>query len=184
MALTSALPTLFLDRDGVINARTPGDYVRAPEAFEPVEHLGEAMRLLAEHFGRIVVVTNQAGIGKGLMSEQDLLAVHQKMFGLVEAAGGRIDRAYYCPHTKDAGCRCRKPATGMAWLALADFPEIDFENAWMVGDSASDIRLGQALGMRTVLIDGKFEDAAELAAMSIDFRFPTLLHFARFIAGC
>lgn len=177
------LPTLFLDRDGVINERTPDDYVRTPEMFEPTESLGEAMRLLAGAFGRIVVVTNQAGIGKGLMTEADLAAVHQKMFGIVEGAGGRIDQVYHCPHPKDAGCRCRKPATGMAWLALADFPEIDFTNAWLAGDSASDMLLAQALGMRSVLIEGKMEEAEELAKMKIDFRFGSLLDFACFVAG-
>ena len=176
------LPTLFLDRDGVINVRTIGDYVCHPDAFIPTDGLGEAMPLLAAHFGRIVVVTNQAGIGRGLMSEQDLAAVHEKMFEIVEAAGGRIDRAYFCPHAKDAGCRCRKPATGMAWLALADFPDIDFENAWLVGDSASDIEFGQSLGMRTVLIAGKSEEAEQLAKMRIDFRFDSLLAFARFLS--
>lgn len=142
------------------------------------------MRLLAKHFGRIIVVTNQAGIGKGLMTEHDLFAVHQKMHEWAQQAGGRIDRAYHCPHTKDAGCRCRKPATGMAWLALSDFPDIDFEDAWLVGDSASDITFGQALGMHTALIAGKSEDAEMLANMKVDFRFDSLLHFARFIANC
>ncbi|MBV6442429.1 MAG: D-glycero-alpha-D-manno-heptose-1,7-bisphosphate 7-phosphatase [Saprospiraceae bacterium] len=178
------LPALFLDRDGVINERTPGDYVRTPEMFVPSEGMEEAMRLLSGYFGRIVVVTNQAGIGKGLMTEEDLRAVHQKMFDLVQEAGGRVDRVYHCPHTKDAGCRCRKPATGMAWQALVDFPDIDFANTWLVGDSASDIRLGQALGMHTALITGKTEEAEELASMKIDFQFDSLLHFARFIVEC
>ncbi|HRI60771.1 MAG TPA: HAD family hydrolase [Saprospiraceae bacterium] len=178
------LPALFLDRDGVINRRTPGDYVRTPDMFEPTEHLGEAMRLLSAYFGRIIVVTNQAGIGKGLMTEQDLVAVHHKMFELVNTAGGHIDRAFYCPHAKDAGCPCRKPATGMAWKALAEFPDIDFENAWLVGDSASDIRFGQALGMHTVLITGKSEEEEELSAMKIDFRFDSLFQFSRFITNC
>ncbi|MBX2892433.1 MAG: HAD-IIIA family hydrolase [Saprospiraceae bacterium] len=182
--MTRSQPTLFLDRDGVINVRTPGDYVRVPEMFEPTEGLEEAMRLLAEYFGHIVVVTNQAGIGKGLMTEKNLADVHRKMFDWVQAAGGRIDRAYYCPHSKEAGCRCRKPATGMAWLALADFPDIDFENAWLVGDSASDMEFGQTLGMRVALVAGKFEDAAALAPMNLDFQFDSLLHFARFIARC
>lgn len=184
MTALTHLPALFLDRDGVINRRTPGDYVRTSGMFEPLEGLGEAMRLLADHFGRILVVTNQAGIGKGLMTEQDLGTVHQKMLGIVQASGGRIDRVYHCPHTKDAGCPCRKPATGMAWQALADFPDIHFENAWLVGDSASDMRFGQALGMHTVLITGKSEEAEELAAMKIDFQFGSLLHFVRFITNC
>src|SRR5262245_27919660 len=184
MTSLTHLPALFLDRDGVINVRPPGDYVRTPVMFDPLEGLGEAMRLLAAHFGRIFVITNQAGIGKGLMTEQDLAAVHQKMFDIVQAAGGRIDRVYYCPHKKDAGCQCRKPATGMAWRALADFPEIDFDNAWLAGDSTSDMLFGRALGMNTALITGKSEEAEELAAMNIHFQFDSLLHFARFIAGC
>jgi D-glycero-D-manno-heptose 1,7-bisphosphate phosphatase len=183
MTSIAPLPTLFLDRDGVINERTPGDYVRTPEMFEPTEGLGEAMRLLAKTFGRIIVVTNQAGIGRGLMTEADLAAVHQKMLDLVEAAGGCIARVYHCPHAKDAGCRCRKPTTGMAWLALADFPEIDFTNAWLAGDSASDMQFAQSLGMRSVLIEGKIEEAEELAKMKIDFRFGSLLEFARFFAN-
>ena len=180
----AARPTLFLDRDGVINVRPIGDYVRMPEAFIATDGLGEALRLLAGQFGRIVVVTNQAGIGKGLMTEADLTSVHRSMRDIIAAAGGRIDGVYYCPHAKDAGCRCRKPATGMAWLALADFPDIDFENAWIAGDSVSDMQFGQALGMRTVLIRGKTEEAETLAAMKIDFRFDSLLHFARYVAGC
>lgn len=180
----AALPTLFLDRDGVLNIRPAGDYVRAPEAFIPSEGTTEAMRRLAGLFGRIIVVTNQAGIGKGLMTETDLASIHRKMQTIIFSEGGRIDRIYHCPHTKEANCRCRKPATGMAWLALADFPDIDFEDAWIVGDSVSDMQFGQSLGMRTVLIHGKTEEADSLAAMRLDFRFDSLLHFARYVTGC
>ncbi len=176
--------TLFLDRDGVVNVRTPNDYVRTPDAWIPTEGLDEALRILSAHFQHIVVVTNQAGIGKGLMTEADLAAIHTKMFNVATAAGGRIDRAYHCPHRSDAGCSCRKPATGMAWLAMVDFPNIDFSRAWMVGDSASDILFGQKLGMRTVLIAGKKEEAAALAALTVDFRFDSLLDFARFFNAC
>ncbi len=173
--------SLFLDRDGVINCRTPGDYIRSPEAFEPVPGLGEAMHLLAGLFGRIVVVTNQAGIGKGLMTEADLAAIHQKMHEVVEAAGGRIDRAYHCPHPPAVGCDCRKPKPGMARQAQVDFSDIDFVQSWMVGDSASDLEFGLRLGMRTVLIEGKTDDEALLATMKPDFRFASLLDFARFV---
>ena len=172
--------TLFLDRDGVLNVRIPDEYVQTPEAWVPVEGLAEALRLLAIDFQCIVVVTNQAGIGKGLMTEEDLRAVHAKMFALASAAGGRIDGAYHCPHRSDAGCSCRKPATGMGWLALVEFPEIDFSQSWMVGDSASDMQFGKSLGMRTVLIAGKAEEEKTLAKMNIDFRFDSLLDFARF----
>ena len=150
-------PTLFLDRDGVINQRTPGDYVKHPSAFIPAPGAMEAIALLAGHFGRIAVATNQAGIGKGLMTEADLNAVHREMLDQVKTAGGRIDAVYFCPHRPELGCNCRKPAPGMALQAQADFPEIVFKNSWFVGDSATDMELGQALGMKTVLIAGKFE---------------------------
>jgi len=176
------MSTLFLDRDGVINLRTPGEYVKTPNEFLPTEGLGEAMRLLSEKFGRIVVVTNQAGIGKALMTELDLYAVHQKMYSFVEAAGGRIDRAYHCPHRADAGCTCRKPATGMAWMALADFPDIDFEDAWMVGDSVADMEFAQKLGVRSVLIRGKIEEVAALSKLKIDYQFDSLFEFAHWIS--
>jgi D-glycero-D-manno-heptose 1,7-bisphosphate phosphatase len=131
--------TLFLDRDGVINQRIPGDYVKSPETFEPMPGLGEAMRLLTNHFDLILVVTNQQGIGKGLMGEFELAEVHRHLRAFVTDAGGRIDAIYHCPHLKEANCTCRKPATGMAWQALQDFPDMDLENAWMVGDSVSDM---------------------------------------------
>jgi D-glycero-D-manno-heptose 1,7-bisphosphate phosphatase len=175
------LSTLFLDRDGVLNERIPGDYVRTPDAWQPVPRLGEAMRLLASRFDFIFVVTNQAGIGKGLMTEADLALVHAHMRATVEAAGGRIDGVFHCPHLKESGCPCRKPATGMAWQALGQYQDIDFSNAWMVGDSASDIRFGRDLGMKTALIRGKAEDAAALLQSPADFSFDDLADFARFI---
>ncbi|TNE66198.1 MAG: HAD family hydrolase [Bacteroidetes bacterium] len=171
-------PSLFLDRDGVINRRIPGSYIADPADFVPEPGALEALKHLNNHFGHIVVVTNQAGIGKGLMTEVDLGAVHQKMRALVAAAGGRIDKIYFCPHRPEAGCACRKPGTGMAEQAKADFPDIDFARSWIVGDSASDMRLGQALGMKTVLIAGKFEEAEKLAALEVDHRFDSLLDFA------
>lgn len=175
------MPTLFLDRDGVVNERMPGEYVKNPDEFILVAGFEEAIRLLSDYFERIIVVTNQAGIGKGLMTLDDLTAVHQKMLDLTEAAGGRIDGIYFCPHRSDAACPCRKPATGMAWLALADFPDIELTDAWIAGDSISDMAFGQALGLRTVLIHGKSEEAKILSGMKLDHRFDALLEFARFI---
>jgi D-glycero-D-manno-heptose 1,7-bisphosphate phosphatase len=173
------MSTLFLDRDGVINVRTPGDYVKTPAAFEPVDGLEEAMRLLSEKFGRIIVVTNQAGIGKGLMSEPALADVHRKMLKIVGDAGGRIDGIYHCPHRPADACTCRKPLTGMAWMALADFPDIDLEDAWMVGDSVSDMEFAQRIGIRAVMIRGKVEELPLIVNTKVDFFFDSLLEFAR-----
>jgi histidinol-phosphate phosphatase family protein len=176
------MPTLFLDRDGVINRRTPGEYVKSPEEFVPLHGLGEALQLLSIIFDPILVVTNQQGLGKGLMGTMQLADIHQKMMRIANDAGGRIDRIYYCPHTRENGCPCRKPATGMAWQALEDFPEIDFENAWMVGDSMSDIEFADRLGLHTVLIRGKIEELDLLSTVKVDFAFDSLLEFAKFMS--
>lgn len=174
-------PTLFLDRDGVLNLRPPDDYVKTPAEFVPAPGAADAVALLAGHFARIVVVTNQAGIGKGRMSAADLEAVHAVLRDVVARAGGRIDGIYHCPHRQEEGCDCRKPSVGMALQAQRDFPDIDFAQAWMVGDSASDMAFGQSLGMKTVLIAGKFEEADLLAEMDVDYRFASLATFARFV---
>ena len=175
------MSTLFLDRDGVINQRIPGDYVQSPEAFVPTPGLAEAMRLLAEKFDLIFVVTNQQGIGKGLMGEMELANIHQKMMQLATAEGGRIDKVYYCPHRSEDNCPCRKPATGMAWRALEDFPDMDLEDAWMVGDSVSDMEFAERLGIRKVLIRGKLEEIDLLGKVEPDYAFDSLLDFARFL---
>ena len=176
------MSTLFIDRDGVINEHIPGDYVKSPAAFVPTTGLAEAMRLLAAKFDLIFVVTNQQGIGKGLMGEMELANVHQRMLQIATAEGGRIDKVYHCPHRKEANCPCRKPATGMAWRALEDFPEMDLTDAWMVGDSVSDMEFAERLGMRKVLIRGKIEELDKLEKVELDFAFDSLLDFARFIS--
>lgn len=170
---------LFLDRDGVINTRLPGEYVTNPNDFIFCEGVLEALVILAPLFERIVVVTNQAGIGKGLMSMENLEAVHQKMLLGVTSAGGRIDRAYCCPNIPADNAPCRKPNTGMGLQAVLDFPEIIFEQSWMVGDSASDIEFGQRLGMKTALVEGKIEDAGKLKNMNVDWSGNSLLEFAQ-----
>ena len=171
---------LFLDRDGVINQRLAGDYVKNLEKFVFQKGALEALAILAPLFEKIVVVTNQSGIGRGRMTARQLQEIHLFMKKRIAAAGGRIDRVYHCPHPPDARCDCRKPETGMALQAKKDFPEIVFERSFMVGDSASDIEMGQRLGMKTVLIAGKIEGNARLAAMKIDQRFQSLLEFAVF----
>lgn len=175
--------TLFLDRDGVINRRLPGDYVKSLEKFVFQKGALEALRILAGLFPKIVVVTNQSGIGRGRMTTAQLLDIHAFMKKRVLAEGGRIDRVYHCPHRPDEGCGCRKPGIGMAREAKKDFPEIEFGQSWMVGDSASDIEMGQKLGMKTVWIDGKTEDRARLEQLKPDFRFASLLEFASSLSG-
>jgi len=170
--------TLFLDRDGVINQRTPGAYVTDIEEFEFIDGVLNALRFFATIFEKIVVVTNQQGVGKGLMTETQLVQIHRHMQAQIEQAGGRIDAIYYCPELAEDNPECRKPNTGMAHQAQADFPEIDFEKSIMVGDSATDMEFAFRLGMKTVFIQTKPEDAAAAKDLPIDFRCDTLMEFA------
>ena len=145
--------TLFLDRDGVINKKIEGDYVRSWSQFEFLPKTIEALKILSTIFGRIIIVTNQRGIGRGLMTEKDLLNIHKKMMKTFYKEGIKIDKIYYCPHDyKKEICDCRKPKIGMALQAKKDFSEIDFSKSIMVGDSLSDIEFGKNAGMKSILI--------------------------------
>jgi len=144
--------TLFLDRDGVINRRIPGDYVKSVDQFVFEEGALDAVCSLSSLFTRVVVVTNQQGIAKGIMKEDDLDKIHAYMLDNIRLRGGRIDKIYHCPDLAGSGSHCRKPETGMAFQAKADFPEISFEKSLMIGDSESDMIFGQSLSMKCIFI--------------------------------
>lgn len=144
--------TLFLDRDGVINQRILGDYVKSPETFKLLEGVGEAIARANQLFGHVVVVTNQQGIGKGLMTTCNLNDVHRYCTELLSGFQAHIDAYYHAPALSSESSELRKPKTGMAYLAKKDFPSIDFSKSIMVGDSHSDIEFGKNLGMKTVFI--------------------------------
>lgn len=151
--------TLFLDRDGTINKRLIGDYVKKVEEFEFLPHAKEGVYLLSQLFERVLVVTNQQCIGKEIITHDELYQVHRHMMHGLEAAQGRVDQLYYCPHLATLGCSCRKPGPGMGLQAKQDYPEIDFKKCMMVGDTASDMAFGKNLGMYTVLVlDGTNQD--------------------------
>jgi histidinol-phosphate phosphatase family protein len=175
--------TLFLDRDGVINRLLPGRYVERVEEFEFLPDVLDALARLAPVFDKIVVVTNQAGIGKGLMTEQDLAAIHQHMRQTIAAHGGRLDAVYHCPNHPDDAAICRKPAPGMAWRAQQDFPGIRYEASWIVGDAPTDIQLGQQLGMRTALVLGKQSAFEEGKALRPDWSGASLAQWTEWFLG-
>jgi D-sedoheptulose 7-phosphate isomerase len=170
--------SLFLDRDGVINHRMPRAYVSKEEDFKLFDGVPKAIAQFTQQFDCIVVVTNQAGIGKGLMTIEDLDAIHAHMLLRVEAAGGQIDAVYHCPELSETNSECRKPNSGMAIQAQHDFPDIDFATSIMVGDSWSDMEFGRKLGMATVLKEGEEELLKEA---KVDFRFDALVDFASFL---
>ena len=124
--------TLFLDRDGVINEKRENDYVKNWSEFTFINGTLEALSILSSLFRHIIVVTNQRGIGKGIMSENDLNIIHTRMMDLVLKNGGRIDKIYFCPEILDTSF-CRKPNIGMAMMAKNDFPKIDFDNTFWIG---------------------------------------------------
>jgi D-glycero-D-manno-heptose 1,7-bisphosphate phosphatase len=162
--------TLFLDRDGVLNRKIDDDYVRNWNQFEFLPGVKEALAICAGLFGKIVIVTNQRGVGRGLMTEAELHEIHMRLMDEVEAKGGRIDAIFYCPDITDEGSTHRKPAPGMAFDAQELFPEIDFNKSIMVGDSSSDMLFGKQLGMKTVLIGPNLKPQA-------DCLFPSLVKF-------
>lgn len=166
--------TLFLDRDGVINQRLPGDYVKHWEDFSFLPGVLDALPLLATLFSRIFIVTNQAGIEKGVLSHDQLAAIHEQMMEYIAYHGGRIDEIYYCPFTSDSDPLCRKPNPGMALEAVRDFPEIQFNRAVMIGDSDSDIAFGNRLGMKTILVGDKPDNQFAMADALPDARMASL----------
>lgn len=167
--------TLFLDRDGVINERIIGGYVTVWEEFRFLPGIKGAMAELSGIFGRIIVVSNQQGIGKGLMDVNAVEWIHQKMAEEIVSAGGRIDKVYYCPYLESENHPDRKPGTGMAFKAKKDFPAIDFHRSVMVGDSPADMLFGRKLGMKTIFIGDEVVEELSLA----DEKFDSLVSFAR-----
>ena len=144
--------TLFLDRDGVINVLRPGDYVKSWDEFIFREGILEYLAQWNRRFKHIVIVTNQRGVGRGRMSQEDLSAVHDKMLEVITLHGGRIDRIYACTAVEDSD-ECRKPNIGMALAAKRDFPDIEFSRSLMIGDSPSDELFARQVGMSFFYIE-------------------------------
>jgi D-glycero-D-manno-heptose 1,7-bisphosphate phosphatase len=144
--------TIFLDRDGVINRKVPeGSYIKCWEEFAFLPGAKDALRLIKRDGYRVIVVTNQRGIARCVMTEQDLHRLHAHMLTELAQAGVPIDALYYCPH--DVGqCLCRKPQTGLFWRAKGDFPDINFACSFLIGDALSDMEVGAQLGCRNILI--------------------------------
>lgn len=169
--------TLFLDRDGVINYEKKDDYIRNWQEFRFYEGAKEAIKTLAKKFGKIIVVSNQRGISKGLMSEDDLANIHHNMQLEIESSGGRIDGIYYCTAI-DAKDPYRKPNPGMAFLAKQDFPEIDFSKSIIAGNKPSDMLFGKNAGMYSVYI-ASTHPQTPFPHPDIDLRFNSLSEFTK-----
>ncbi len=130
----------------------------------------KAISNLSKIFGKIIIVTNQRGVGRGLMQEVDLISIHEQMLDKILLHSGKIDKIYYCTEVSEFAF-CRKPNPGMGLKAIYDFPEIDFNKSIIVGDSISDIMFGQKLGMKKILIGPNIEN------FDLDGNFSSLLEF-------
>ena len=141
---------VILDRDGTIN-EDRDDYIKSPAECKPIPGSLEAIARLTQAGHRVVVATNQSGIGRGLFDTAALNAIHEALQRAVQQAGGRIDAIFFCPHADAAGCECRKPKPGML-LEIGRRLNVPLEGVPMVGDALRDLQAAAAAGARPVLV--------------------------------
>lgn len=176
MSAKNNMQDLFLDRDGVINVERKNDYAKNCSEFIFIEGSLEAIAMLSKKFRRIFIVTNQRGVGRGIMSAADLAQIHTCMMEQIEQHGGKISKIYVCTDVNTESIN-RKPNTGMAFRAQADFPDVDFTRSTMVGNSKSDMEFGRKLSLFTVLVGDKYPETDEIYH-NISAYFSTLYQFA------
>lgn len=143
-------PAIFLDRDGVI-IENRADYVKSIAEAHFIPGVLEALAETARYAVRVVIVTNQSAVGRGLISMKTVQDVHAHLLKHIRASGGRIDAVYFCPHRPDETCACRKPAPGMFWQAAREL-DIDLPASVMIGDNTTDVLAARAAGVRPILV--------------------------------
>jgi D-glycero-D-manno-heptose 1,7-bisphosphate phosphatase len=141
---------VLLDRDGVINEDSD-QFIKSPDEWRPIPGSLEAIALLSANGFKVVVITNQSGIARGLFDLPMLDRIHQKMLRLVAENGGSIDAVYFCPHGPENKCDCRKPKPGLIRVFAADH-QADLNDAVLIGDSLRDIQAAEAVGVRPILV--------------------------------
>lgn len=169
--------TLFLDRDGVINHEQEDDYIRNWESFHFIDGVLSSFTIFAQLFEKIFIVTNQKGVGKGLMTEADLDEINAGITQRVKEVNGCITKIYYCTAIDNAAA-CRKPNNGMAIQAKSEFPSINFSRSIMIGNTMSDMQFGKSLGMFTIFIASS-KPTPVFPNPLIDLYFPDLYSVAK-----
>ena len=155
-AFLARQPAIILDRDGVLNKRPPkANYVRTWNEFQWLPGALEALRLLKEAGYKVIVISNQAGIARGIIQESDVARIHEKMVEQALMAGGAIDAFYFCPHHWDDDCECRKPKPGMLFMAQREH-HLDLTRTLLIGDDERDIQAADAAGCESVLVTDKY----------------------------
>jgi D-glycero-D-manno-heptose 1,7-bisphosphate phosphatase len=141
---------IVLDRDGVINYDSD-QFIKSPDEWRPIPGSLEAISRLNHAGFRVVVATNQSGLGRGLFDMATLIAIHEKMYKALAHAGGRVDAIFYCPHTADSACDCRKPKPGM-FAEIGLRLGVDMTGVPCVGDSVRDLEAAAAIGGQPILV--------------------------------
>ncbi|MCX7121546.1 MAG: D-glycero-beta-D-manno-heptose 1,7-bisphosphate 7-phosphatase [Gammaproteobacteria bacterium] len=141
---------IILDRDGVINIDSP-DYIKSPGEWIPIPGSIEAIAQLSKAGNTIVIATNQSGVNRGLFSLVTLEKIHAKLIHAVEVLGGKIEKIYFCPHTPDENCHCRKPKPGMLQQIQKEF-QVESDEIIYIGDSVKDFEVAQAVGCEFILV--------------------------------
>lgn len=155
---------VFLDRDGVIN-KYPGDkkYVTCLKEFRFLPRVKEAIALLNKAGYQVFVISNQAGVTKGLYSQKTLDAITSHMLSGIEQQGGRIASVYYCIHRSEDNCSCRKPKAGLLLAAKKDYPDVSLKNSFFIGDTMRDVQAARNAGCKSVLVLSGKEKMANCA---------------------
>ena len=143
-------PTIFLDRDGVLIENRP-DYVREWSQVKIIPEAIRALSLVAIKKYKVVIVTNQSAVGRGLILLKTAQDINQRLINLIREQGGQIDSVYMCPHAPEDGCSCRKPLPGLLLQAAKDL-SLDLQRSWMIGDAWSDVQAGEAAGLRASIL--------------------------------
>jgi D-glycero-D-manno-heptose 1,7-bisphosphate phosphatase len=162
---------IILDRDGTLVMDR--GYLADPAGLEFAPGAVDALRCWRDHGYRILVITNQSGVGRGLFPAERVEAMNARLEVMVKACGARLEAIYYCPHRPDAGCDCRKPAQGLLLRAASEWG-FNPERAVVIGDKVSDVEFGQRAGAKTVLIS-----SSAPGQIQPDLILPNLLDAAR-----
>jgi D-glycero-D-manno-heptose 1,7-bisphosphate phosphatase len=178
------MPTIVLDRDGVIN-HDSDDYIKHPAEWVAIPGSLEAIVRLNESGYNVCVATNQSGLGRGLFDLETLAMIHQKMLNELRLISGHIHMIAYCPHHPDQSCACRKPNTGLLAAINEQFP-LDPDTTWMVGDTSKDVQCAHRMGIRAALVlTGKGEGELKKGVVSRETTpvFQNLSEFADWLLG-
>ena len=161
--------TVFLDRDGTLNY-DPG-YLKIAGDLKLLAGVGPALARLKRAGARLVVVTNQSGVGRGMITLKDLEAIHARLQGLLEQDEAALDAIYFCPHHPNDGCHCRKPNVGMVERAVSEL-QLDLRRSYLIGDHARDIQLAHRVGAKAILLTSAPVDAQALERLKVEQAMP------------